>query len=617
MNIRRHFAAAAFALLLPLAAHAQSSASDSSSASTLTVQDAVAFVDSAEVVLDELGEQAARAAWVQATYITYDTQQLSARAGEAYTAAASTLGAEAAQYVDVEGLPQDVRRKLDLLRSGLTMPAPPDEAKTKRLTELSVGLESTYGTGEWCPGGDGPFASSDCLALGDLTRVMATSRDADSLEAAWTGWRTIAPPMREDYTAFAGLMNEGAQALGFQDVGAMWRSNYDMPPDSFAAEMDRLWVQVKPLYLELHTYVRGRLAEQYGEEIVQPGEPIPAHLLGNMWAQQWGTIFPLVAPEDADPGYDLTERIEEQGLDAVEMVEYGERFFTSLGLQELPETFWERSLFTKPADRDVVCHASAWDLDDEDDLRIKMCIEPTAEDFQTIHHELGHNYYQRAYKTQPHLYKGSANDGFHEALGDAVALSVTPEYLKEVNLIDEVPPPSKDIGLLLRSALDKVAFLPFGLMVDKWRWQVFSGEISPDEYNQGWWDLREQYQGLKPPVERSEEDFDPGAKYHIPANTPYSRYFLAHVLQFQFHRSLCEEAGFEGPLHRCSVYGSEAAGDRLFAMMEMGLSQPWPEALEALTGERAMDATALLDYYAPLMDWLKEQNAANGYTSGW
>ncbi|PSQ92641.1 MAG: hypothetical protein BRD52_04345 [Bacteroidetes bacterium SW_4_67_19] len=411
------------------------------------------------------------------------------------------------------------------------------------------------------------------------------------------------------------------RSLGFSDVGAMWGSNYDMPPAEFADTMDRLWQQVRPLYVELHTYVRHRLTEQYGEDVVPPGEPIPAHLLGNMWAQSWTNIFPLVAPEDADPGYDLTERIREEDLSPEEMVEYGEGFFTSLGLDPLPETFWARSLFEKPADRQVVCHASAWDVDDQDDVRIKMCIEPTAEDFQTIHHELGHNYYQRAYKEQPPLFRGSANDGFHEALGDAVALSVTPQYLQQVGLIDEVPPPAKDIGLLLRSALDKVAFLPFGLMVDKWRWQVFSGEVAPAEYNEAWWDLREQYQGIAPPEERPEKAFDPGAKYHIPANTPYSRYFLARILQFQFHRSLCEEASpdgqLDGPLHRCSVYGSERAGDRLYEMMAMGKERPWPEALEALTGEREMDASAMIDYYAPLMDWLREQNDRLGAESGW
>lgn len=585
-----------------------------------TADDAVAFADSAEAVMSKLGKRAAQAAWVQATYITHDTQQIAARASEKLTAASSRFAKEAARYNDVEGLSPATRRKLDFMRSGLTMPAPPDAEKTRRLTELSVGLESTYGTGEWCPGDSsvdaGPFSESDdCLALGDMTKIMARSHDADSLRAVWEGWRTVSPPMKDNYTEFVGLMNEGARSLGFDDVGTMWRSNYDMPPDEFALLEDRLWQQVRPLYVALHTYVRHRLAEQYGEDVVPPTGPIPADLLGNMWAQEWGNIYPLVKPESADPGYDLTERIREKDLGPREMMKYGERFFTSLGLDPLPETFWERSLFEKPADRDVVCHASAWDVDSQDDLRIKMCIEPTAEDFQTLHHEMGHNYYQRAYKDQPPLFQGSANDGFHEALGDAVALSVTPEYLQEVGLIDDVPPPSKDIGLLLRSALDKVAFLPFGLLVDKWRWQVFSGETSPDEYNEAWWNLREKYQGIAPPTERSEADFDPGAKYHIPANVPYSRYFLARILQFQFHRALCREAGFEGPLHRCSVYGSKEAGQRLNAMMEMGKSQPWPDALEALTGQRQMDASAMLDYYAPLKDWLDEQN--EGYESGW
>ena len=569
-----------------------------------TVAGAVAFVDSAEAVLSDLGEKAARAGWVQATYITYDTERLAAEANERFVAAGSALAAEAARYVDVQGLPGDVSRKLEVLRSGLTMPALPDAEKTARLAELSAGLESAYGRGEWCPEEGGA-----CLDLQAMTRIMATNRDADSLRRVWEGWRTVSPPMRDDYTELVGLMNEGAQALGFTDVGAMWRSNYDMDPDAFAEKLDRLWDQVRPLYEALHCHVRAELAQTYGEDAVPPGEPIPAYLLGNMWAQQWGNVFPLVAPEDADPGYDLTERLRDEGLDPTKMVRYGERFFTSLGLEPLPETFWERSLFEQPADRDVVCHASAWSLDDQDDLRIKMCIDVTAEDFQTIHHELGHNYYQRAYKGLTKLYRGSANDGFHEALGDAVALSVTPEYLQDIGLLDEVPPPSKDIGLLLRSALDKVAFLPFGLLVDQWRWKVFSGEVTPDAYNRAWWDLRERYQGVAPPGERGEAYFDPGAKYHVPANVPYTRYFLAHILQFQFHRALCEEAGFEGPLHRCSIYGSNEAGQRLQVMMEMGASRPWPEALEVLTGEREMDATALLDYYAPLKAWLDEQNA--------
>jgi peptidyl-dipeptidase A len=421
--------------------------------------------------------------------------------------------------------------------------------------------------------------------------------------------------MRADFRRFAELGNQGARELGFADMGAMWRSSYDMAPDDFSAELDRLWGQVRPLYESLHCYVRGRLGEHYGEEVVPADQPIPAHLLGNMWAQTWTNIFPLVAPADADPGFDLTERLQQAGIDEREMVRYGERFFTSLGFEPLPDTFWERSQFVQPPDRDVVCHASAWNIDWQDDLRIKMCIEINDEDFSTIHHELGHNLYQRAYNQQPMLFQGSANDGFHEGVGDTLALSVTPGYLVTLGLLEEAPDASKDIGVLLRMALDKVAFLPFGLLVDQWRWQVFSGEIGSGDYNRGWWRLRNDYQGVAPPVERTEEQFDPGAKFHVPANTPYTRYFLAQILQFQFHRALCEAAGFEGPLHRCSIYGSEEAGERLSQMLEMGRSRPWPDALESIAGEREMDATAILDYFAPLGAWLEAQN--EGRSCGW
>ena len=574
----------------------------------LTVEDAVAFVDSAEAVLADLSVKSSRAAWVQANFITYDTEILAAEANENYVAAAVDLAGKAARFNDLD-LPEDIARKLNMLRTSMTMPAPSDPAKTTELAQISARMESTYGSGEYCP------EAGTCQSLSDLEAVIDRSRDPEALKEAWVGWRTISPPMRDDYERFAALMNEGAQELGYEDTGALWRSNYDMTPDAFAAELDRLWNQVRPLYEDLHCFVRAELADHYGEDVVALDEPIPAHLLGNMWAQEWGNIFDLVAPGDADPGYDLTALLEENGYDALKMVETGENFFSSLGLDPLPETFWKRSLFTEPEDRNVVCHASAWDVDAQDDLRIKMCIEINSEDFDTVHHELGHNYYQRAYKDLSYLYQNSANDGFHEALGDAVGLSITPAYLVDLGLLDEEPAADKDLGLLLRKALDKVAFLPFGLLIDRYRWSIFSGETSPDEYNQVWWDLREQYQGIQAPVERTEADFDPGAKYHVPANVPYTRYFLARLLQFQFHRSLCETAGYEGPLNRCSIFGNEAAGERLNAMMEMGASRPWPEALEALTGSPEMDATAMLDYFAPLQTWLDEQN--EGRTCGW
>jgi len=580
---------------------------------------AQAFVDKSEKQFFELANRLGRASWVKANFITDDTEQIEGDFQNEFTALGVELATKAAAFNHLK-LPYDVERKLDLIKLGLTLPAPNNEAERKELTDISISLDADYGKGKYCPPG-----KDKCFSLNDLERTINSSHNYDELLEAWKGWhdmpmdpKTFQPPnlnMRQRYVRQTVLANKGAQELGFKDLGAMWRSNYDMPPDDFAKEVDRLWEQVKPLYLALHTHVRASLAKQYGKDKVPESGPIPAHLLGNMWAQEWGNIFPIVEAPPGAKAYDVGELLKEKKVDELEMVRYGERFFTSLGFEPLPETFWRRSLFKKPADRDVICHASAWDVDNDQDLRLKMCIEVRAEDFVTVHHELGHNFYQRAYRTLPYLYRGSANDGFHEAVGDTVALSITPEYLQKVGLLKDVPDASADLPLLMRQALDKIAFLPFGLLVDQWRWKVFNGEIKPEDYNKAWWDLRLKYQGIKPPVERTEKDFDPGAKYHVPGNVPYTRYFLARILQFQFHRALCREAGFTGPLHRCSIYGNKKAGEKLNKMLEMGASRPWPEALEAMTGEKQIDATAILDYFAPLKKWLDEQN--KGRKTGW
>jgi peptidyl-dipeptidase A len=577
-----------------------------------TAAEAKAFTDKVEKELFVLANAFSRADWVKSTHITDDTEAIAAEANQRYTDAAVAAAKKAAAFDGVKVAPE-VRRKLTLLKVALVTPAPTGAIESKEVTTLLARLEGGYGKGKYTRRNkDG---KEETLDLGELSNILATSRDPKEMEEAWAGWHSIAKPMKQDFVRFVELQNKGARQLGFKDTGALWRSKYDMAPDAFAREVDRLWEQMKPLYLSLHAYVRKRLRETYGPDVVPEKGPIPAHLLGNMWAQQWGNIEPLVAPKDADPGFDLTARLKEKKIDELEMVRYGERFFTSLGFEPLPKTFWERSLFVKPKDRDVVCHASAWDVDNDNDLRIKMCIEINAEDFTTIHHELGHNFYQRAYNQKPFLFRDSANDGFHEAIGDTIALSITPSYLKKIGLIDKEPPASKDIGLLLRMALDKIAFLPFGLLVDQYRWKIFSGEITPAQYNQAWWDLRLKYQGIAPPRARTEDDFDAAAKYHVAANVPYTRYFLAHIQQFQFHRALCQAAGQQGPLNRCSIYGSKEAGAKLATMLAMGVSRPWPEAMEALTGSRQMDATAILDYFAPLQKWLDEQN--KGAAVGW
>jgi len=595
-------------LLLTLAA-GPAAAAPKKAAAKPTAAEARKFLDDASKRLLDLSIEAGRAAWVQENFITEDTQILAAARAEVLTGVAVDLAKQATRFDDVQ-LDADLRRQMELLKRSLVLPSPADPKKNAELSRLAASLGAQYGSGKYCPPGGG-----ECKSLPDVEDIMRNSRDPKELLDTWVGWHKISPPMRADYARLVEIANEGSRELGYKDTGALWRSKYDMPADAFGPELDRLWGQLKPLYDSLHCYTRARLNQKYGDAVVPLDQPIPAHVLGNMWAQQWDQIYDVVAPPSADPGYDLTKVLQDKKVDEVGMVKYGEKFFVSLGFAPLPQTFWERSLFKKPQDRDVVCHASAWDIDNKDDLRIKVCVKINDEDFRTVHHELGHNFYQRAYNNLPFLFQDSANDGFHEAVGDTIALSITPEYLKEVGLIDQVPDASKDIGLLMRKALEKVAFLPFGLLIDQWRWKVFSGEVKPADYNKAWWDLRLKYQGVRPPVARSEADFDPGAKYHVPANTPYMRYFLADILQFQLHRGLCQAAGFKGPLHRCSIYGNKEAGARLARMLELGASRPWPDALEAVTGQRQMDATAISDYFAPLKTWLDQQN--QGQKCGW
>jgi peptidyl-dipeptidase A len=600
----RLFAFAPLSLIAALAVTAPAQAQ--------TAAEAQAFVDAAEKRLFDESIDAARIEWVNATYITDDTDALVAESSAMLTELRVQYALEAAKFEKASGLSPELKRKLDKLRGGITLPAPTRAGAATELANLSTGLQSIYGKGRGTLKGQ-PINGSDIEA------AMGTNRNPAELQEMWTSWNdNVGAPMRPDYTKLIALTNEGAKELGYGDAGSMWRSNYDMSADDFAKLTDALWGEVKPLYDSLHCYTRGKLNEKYGDEVQAETGPIRADLLGNMWAQEWGNIYDVVAPAGAgDLGYDVTDLLVAKQYDAIKMVKGGEGFFSSLGFAALPESFYQRSLFLKPADREVQCHASAWDIDNKDDLRIKMCIKVNGDDFTTIHHELGHNYYQRAYNKQDYLHLDGANDGFHEAIGDMVALSITPDYLVQIGLLQpsQVPSADKDIGLLLRQAMDKVAFLPFGLLVDKYRWGIFSGQIQPGGYQAGWDKLRLQYQGIEPPVARDESKFDAGGKYHIPASVPYTRYFLARLLQFQFYKAACDAAGWKGPLHRCSFYGDKKVGAKLNAMLEMGASKPWPDALEAFTGSRQMSGKAMVEYFAPLKMWLDKQN--RGKSCGW
>lgn len=592
------------------------------SAKPATVEEAKTFTNKLDAELRKLMVRQSTAEWIKSTYITDDTERNAAAFNEDMMAYLNSATKEAARFKGLK-LDADTERMLYLLRNLTALPAPANAQKRSELAATAAKLEGLYGKGKFCKESKNKKGEPECRDLQQLSEVMARIADKkkpasyDEMLEAWAGWHQTSKEMRPLYEKLVVLSNEGAKEVGAADLGDMWRSAYDMSPADFEKETDRLWGQLKPLYDDLHCYVRAKLSKKFGADKVAPSGPLPAHMLGNMWAQEWANLYPLVEPYQGQTSLDVTKKLKEQKYDAQKLVRLGERFFTSLGMDPLPPSFWERSQFVKPPGRDVVCHASAWDVTFSNDLRVKMCIKIDEEDLITVHHELGHNYYFQNYYTKPVIFQQGANDGFHEAIGDALTLSITPEYLKSLKLIDALPKDEKGlINVQLKDALEKIAFLPFGRMIDQWRWDVFSGKVKPTEYNKHWWALRLKYQGIAPPKEaRGEDFFDPGAKYHIPANVPYMRYFLARILQFQFHRAMCQAAGHQGPLHTCSIYGNKAAGAKLKAMLAMGSSKPWPEALEALTGQRQMDATALLDYFQPLQGWLKEQN--KGQQCGW
>jgi peptidyl-dipeptidase A len=576
-----------------------------------------AFVAQVNQDLIDINRETNAAGWTMATDITVDTQFLNSKATDRYLEFFSRKAGEARAY-DKEKVSAAAERALKLIKIAVSAPAPADAAKRSELARLSTELDAMYGEGKFCP----PGANKDgkgggCRNLDELSDTIATSRNFQDLTDAWVQWHTISRPMRPKYERFVELSNEGARELGFSDVGDMWRSKYDMPAADFEKEAARLYGQIEPLYEGLHCYARKRLAQRYGKDKVPEGKPIPAQLLGNMWAQQWNRVYDdLLKPYPAASIESADRLLQKQKWDAAKITRSAENFYTSIGFPALPQTFWQRSMLVRPRDREVQCHASAWDMDDKDDVRIKMCIRPVEEDLFTVYHELGHVYYYIWYKDQPQLFQDGAHDGFHEAIGDAVNLSVTPAYLRKIGLVGDVVP-SKEavINQQMKMALDKIAFLPFGKLIDEWRWGVFDGRIKPSEYNKAWWELREKYQGVAPPVARTEEDFDPGAKYHVPGNTSYTRYFLSFILQFQLHKALCEASGYQGPLSECSIFGSTEAGNKYAAMLKLGASQPWPDTLEQLTGTRQMDASAIIDYFRPLAAWLEEQN--KGETCGW
>nr|WP_245585198.1 M2 family metallopeptidase [Solimonas flava] len=636
-------------LLIPLAAAALVAAcghkDTAPSAAKATPAEADAFMAGVNDDYRQFIPYLSAAQWTQATFINDDTQMLSSRANDEWLGYLGRKLDESKRFNGVE-MGKDTARGMLLLKLSTANPAPNDAAKRGELTRVLAHMEANYGAGKWCPQPGAP-----CLNLSDIEKIIDDpARTPQERAAAWAGWHETAKSIKPDYEKFVELSNEGARELGFANLGEMWRAGYDMSPAEFEQTVEKLWTQLQPLYEALHCDVRAKLNGRYGDAVVPKDGLIPAHLLGNMWAQQWSNIYPLVEPypladkggagsldvsaalrqrRDADyrkliaaakgapTALELAELAHQADAQfALETTRIAEDFYTSIGFPPLPASFYEKSMLLRPRDRDVVCHASAWDMNMQGDVRIKMCIEPREEDLFTIHHEMGHIYYDLMYNALPPIFQNAAHDGFHEAIGDTITLSLTPAHLAKIGLVPEQKTDERAlINAQMKLALDKITFLPWGKLVDQWRWKVFAGDIKPAQYNEGWWQLREAYQGVSAPVARAADDFDPGAKYHIPGNTPYTRYFLAFVLQFQFQKALCDAAVFDGPLYECDIYGNKAAGAKYMEMLKAGASQPWQDTLEKLTGQREMDASALIEYFQPLMNYLKQQN--EGLACGW
>ncbi len=605
-------------------------------------KNADAFVARVNAELREVYPELTAAQWLSSTYINDDSQLVAAKANERYLTRLNGW-IRAAKPFEGQTMSPESARAILLLKLSTAMPPPNDPKKLAELTRIATKMEGDYGAGKYCTGSG---EAQVCRDLGQLSEVLASSRDYDAQMQAWQGWHTISQPIRKDYARFVELVNEGAKEMGFADAGEMWRSGYDMSPAEIAAETDRLWGQVKPLYEQLHCYARTKLQAEYGPgKGAVAGGMLPAHLMGNMWQQDWGNLWDILEPYEGAGSLDINAALQKRyqfhyaqavakagpGADsaklagaerdaqlaiAKEMTQRAESFYVSLGMPALPDSYWQKTQFIQPRDRDVVCHASAWDLNYAGDVRTKMCIKPNEEEFTTIYHELGHVYYYLAYNKLPPLFQTGAHDGFHEAIGDTIVLSMTPDYLQSIGLVDAGAQTRESlINAQMRMALAKVSFMPFGLMIDRWRWGVFDGSIKPENYNKAWWELKAKYQGVAPVAPRGEEFFDAGAKYHVPGNTPYTRYFLSHILQFQFYKALCDAAGHEGPLYECSFHGNQEAGRRYWAMLGKGASQPWQKTMKELTGTEKMDGSAVLEYFAPLQEWLKQQN--EGQRCGW
>ncbi|CRK96558.1 CLUMA_CG009925, isoform A [Clunio marinus] len=513
---------------------------------------------------------------------------------------------------------ENLHRQLKLLASIGPSALPADQLD--RYNRIINDMLAIYNSATIC-GYEQPFQCSLRLQP-HLKEIMAKSRDWDELTWVWTEWRRKAgKPIRDLFEQLTDLTNEAANYNNYKDAAEYWSFQFDTP--NFRYEMEDVWKEILPLYEQLHTYVRRKLREFYGPDKINRNAPLPAHILGNMYGQSWN-ILDITVPYPGRSNLDVTPAMRAQGYSPLIMFQLGEEFFTSMNMTAMPPEFWAHSIFEEPVDRPVLCQPSAWDFCNGADYRIKMCTDVTHKDFVTVHHELAHIQYFLNYHNNPKVFRDGANPGFHDAIGDAISLSITPKHLQGLGLIQKsIDDTAHEINFLFAMAMDKVVFLPYALALEQWRFDVFSKKVHKEQFNCHYWLLREKYGGIKPPVLRSELDFDPGAKYHVPANVPYMKYFFSTVFQFQLHRAMCiaskefDPSNPSKPLHKCSIYRHHEAGHMLKKLMSKGASQPWQHTIQEVMGEGRLDGSAVREYFKPLEEWLRNENLRNQEYLGW
>lgn len=442
----------------------------------------------------------------------------------------------------------------------------------------------------------------------DIDSMLTDVMDTNSRRMAWEASKEVGKSLKPGLIKLRDLRNEVVQGLGYPDYFNFQVSDYGMTTDEMMALLKQFNKELHPLYRELHTYMRYELAKKYKAKDVP--DFLPAHWLSNRWGQDWSEMVSV-------EGLNLDSALKLK--DAEWVAKQGEKFYVSMGFPELPKSFWDNSsLYPVPKDAGYKknTHASAWHMDLDKSVQTLMSITANASWYETVHHEYGHIYYYLAYSNPqvPYLLREGANRAYHEALGSMFGLAAMQKpFAAGLGLVD--PNSSMDdMKQLLKDALNYVVFIPWSTgTMSVFENELYSKNLPSDQWNKRWWEIVKQYQGIVPPTERGEDFCDPATKTHINDDAAqYYDYALSYILLFQLHDHISKNI-LKQDVHATNYFGNKEIGKFILEIMEPGSSVDWRKLLKDKTGED-LSAKAMLEYFQPLMEWLKKENEGRKYT---